>query len=148
MNTQIQGITFRIIDNNIHYLLLKRKKNKGDFWQPICGRLKKGESHLQGVFREVYEETGIIRKEILRIIPQVYHFEMNNHYLTNEQIPKVVEYVYGVEVHNLVQVDITKNQSYEHEDFIWVDYRRAMKMLKWKDNKIALEKLNTIIDQS
>lgn len=148
MNIQVQSIIFRVMDGTIQYLLLKRKKEKGGFWQPICGRLEEGETQLQGALREIYEETGIIMENILRIIHDVYHFEMDKHYMTDKKIPKIVEYVYGIEINSSIQIDITKNRSDEHEEMRWTDYKTAIEMLKWKDNKTALEKLNKIIMHS
>ncbi len=38
---KIQVIIFKKIGNNINYILLKRIHEKGGFWQPISGDLKK-----------------------------------------------------------------------------------------------------------
>jgi lipoyl(octanoyl) transferase len=40
-------------------LLLKRTAARGDFWQPVTGRIERGESAEAAAARELYEETGI-----------------------------------------------------------------------------------------
>ncbi len=54
---KIQVIIFKKIGNNINYILLKRIHEKGGFWQPISGDLKKLKS--LGVKRELEEEMGV-----------------------------------------------------------------------------------------
>ena len=39
-------------------LLLKRRAERGGFWQILTGRIEPGESPLQTAGREVHEETG------------------------------------------------------------------------------------------
>jgi len=58
---QVQGILFRKINEEIQYLLLKRKPEREDFWQPVTGGLEEGETKIEALKREVREETGIAR---------------------------------------------------------------------------------------
>ncbi|MBI2546091.1 NUDIX pyrophosphatase [Candidatus Woesearchaeota archaeon] len=141
---QLECIIFRR-DNNIEYLLLKRTPEKGGFWQPVAGGLELNESRLEGVFREIAEETGIRREDILRVIPEVFYFEMNRHYLTGEPIPLIKEYVYGVEVRPTARVNIHDNLSREHTEYAWVSYEDALRMLKWDDNINALRALHILL---
>ena len=67
------GIIFKRENNVIKYLLLKRTKEDGGFWQPMTGTLNNGESLESCLLRELEEETGI--KEYVRIIKNVDKFE-------------------------------------------------------------------------
>lgn len=143
---QIECIVFREKNNNYEFLLLKRVQKKGGFWQPPCGKLeKKDKSKLNTAYRELLEETNISKEKILKIIQGVYCFVIENHYLTGKPIPPIHEYVYGFEVDPKVKVSVHNNICQEHEDFKWVHFEKALKLLKWDNNKTALIKLNSLL---
>ena len=130
---QIQGILFSRINGEIQYLLLKRHPERGGFWQPVTGGLEEGETRVEALKREVLEETGI--KNLVRIIEGVYHFELATP--LHEK-----EFVYGVEVLHTKEIEMDNN---EHSEYRWCNLEEAFKLLKWKDNKEALERLDEIL---
>jgi len=143
---QIECVVFRKKNNNYEFLLLKRVPKKGGFWQPPCGRLEKNDkSKLDTAYRELLEEANISREKILKIIKNIHHFVIENHYLTGKPIPPIQEYVYGFEVDPKVKVSLHSNICQEHEDFKWVPFKKALKLLKWGNNKTALIKLNSLL---
>ena len=66
---------------------------------------------------------------------------MSRHYLTGRSIPTIKEYVYGIKVKREVTVNIHANRDKEHTEYVWVSYKEALSMLKWDDNKRALQAL-------
>src|SRR2546423_1120679 len=54
--------TIRLVKVMIHddhrVLLLHRKPERGNFWQPITGSIEKGETPIETARREIIEETG------------------------------------------------------------------------------------------
>lgn len=88
---QVEIIVFKIIDNKVLFLLLKRNEQKGGFWQPITGGVHEGEDLIQAVSRELEEETGITK--YLRLIENVHYFE----FYANE-LGMLKEYVFGIQV--------------------------------------------------
>ena len=132
---QVQGILFRKINGEIQYLLLKRNPEREGFWQPVTGGLEEGETRVEALEREVLEETGI--ESPIRIIKDVYYFELSTP--LHEK-----EYVFGVEV--LSTEDITIDNR-EHSEHRWCSLEEALKLLKWKENKEALERLNEILSR-
>lgn len=52
------------------------------------------------------------------------------------------EYAFGVEVSPDERVSL---DGKEHSEFKWVSLQEAIKLLKWKENKEALKKLNRIL---
>ena len=145
---QLECIVFREVGNTLEFLLLKRTVEKGNFWQPVCGWLEPEDKNLlEGAYREIFEETGIRREDILRVIQNVYYFEMNKDYLTSQPIPTIREYVSGFQVRGDIPVDLSGNIHHEHETYAWVDYHNAMNMLLWEDNKKAFEKLRSLLSQ-
>ena len=144
--TQLECIVFRKTSNNLEFLLLKRIPEKGGFWQPVCGGLEKEDnSKLDGAYRELLEEANISKKYIIRVLEEIFTFEITKHYLTGEPIPAVKEYVYGFEVHPETVISIDNNIYIEHEEFRWVGFEEALKLLKWENNKQAFEKLHFLI---
>jgi len=99
----------------------------------VTGGLEEGETRVEALERELLEETGI--KNLVRIIEDVYYFELPT--ILHEK-----EYVYGVEVLPTEEIEIDNR---EHSEYRWCSLQEALKLLKWKENKEALEKLHEIL---
>jgi lipoyl(octanoyl) transferase len=56
---QLASVSVTIVDSDGRVLLLKRSPERGGFWQPVTGRLERGESPQGAAQRELREETGI-----------------------------------------------------------------------------------------
>ena len=146
--TQIECIVFRKNKGLFEFLLLKRIPEKGGFWQPPCGGLEKSDiSKLEAAYRELLEEANLKKENIIRVIEDVDIFEINKHYLTGEPIPTITEYVFGFEVNPDFAVSIHNNIYLEHETFEWVPFDKALSLLKWENNKVALQKLNQLLNK-
>ncbi len=130
---QIEAILFKRADGKIQYLLLKRIPRRGGFWQPITGGLEEGETKIEALKREIREETGI--KNIIKIIEDVHYYEILDPHL-------VKEYVFGVEVSSDEEVVL---DGKEHSEFKWCNYQEALRLMKWKENRDALKKLDRIL---
>jgi 8-oxo-dGTP pyrophosphatase MutT (NUDIX family) len=143
---EIEGILFKRVEGEIKYLLLKRHPEKGEFWQPITGGLEEGETKIETLKREIIEETGI--KSIIKIIENVHYYEFLDPSLIEyfkrhrRACNHVKEYAFGVEVSSDEKVVL---DGKEHSEYRWCGFEEALKLLKWKGNKEALEKLNEII---
>ena len=72
---QVDVIVFHKFEDGYKYLMMKRTDERGGFWQPVTGGVEDGESIEQAAIREVYEETGYSRDEIIRIINLDYSFQ-------------------------------------------------------------------------
>jgi 8-oxo-dGTP pyrophosphatase MutT (NUDIX family) len=128
---KVQGIVFKRTNNAIQYLLLKRIKEDGGFWQPMTGTLNDGESLENCLIRELDEETGI--KEYARIIKNVGKFEW-----IKPKKGTMIEYVFGIEVDKNIEVKI----SDEHDDFEWCAIDEALKKLEKRNNRNAFMTLD------
>ena len=141
---QVEALIFRKLNDSYEFLLLKRIAKKGGFWQPPCGRVE-DESIMDAAYREIFEETGIKKDQITDVIEKVHYFVMDKHYLTEEPIEPVEEFVFAFEVPRDIKVNIENNIYVEHEEFKWVSFDEAIKLLKWDNNKDAVKKLNEIL---
>ncbi len=55
---ELQTVSVTLQREDGRVLLLKRRAERGGFWQILTGRIEPGESALQTAAREVHEETG------------------------------------------------------------------------------------------
>jgi len=136
---QVQGILYRKTNQKIQYLLLKRISDTGGFWQPITGGIEKGETKTQALKREIQEETGI--KNITKIIKDVHYCEFWDFYKLEARQRLIKEHVFGVEINSNEKITISR----EHTEYKWCTFKEALNLLKWKENKEALKKLNDIL---
>lgn len=135
----VQVVIFSESEKGRRYLLLRRVANHGGFWQSVTGSLEEGEDHRQAAVREVREETGLVcSREDLIDLGLVNTFEIAPEWR--------VKYAPGI-THNeevcfalrVAESEIAID-SIEHEDYVWVDYESAMRMLYWESSKRALIK--------
>ncbi len=130
---QVEAIIFRRNSNRIEYLLLKRLPERNGFWQPVTGGVEEGETLTEALRREIREETGI--ENLVRVIEDIYYFEFSDPNLNKE-------YVFGVEVSS---TEVVVLDGEEHSEYRWCSIKGALQLLNWKENKEALEKLNTML---
>jgi 8-oxo-dGTP pyrophosphatase MutT (NUDIX family) len=130
---QVEAIIFRRNSNRIEYLLLKRLPERNGFWQPVTGGVEEGETLTEALRREIREETGI--ENLVRVIEDIYYFEFSDPNLNKE-------YVFGVEV---ASTEVVVLDGEEHSEYRWCSIKGALQLLSWKENKEALEKLNTML---
>ena len=128
--TQVEIIVFKIVNDKILFLLLKRNKQKGGFWQPITGGVHDGESLADAVKRELLEEIGI--KDYIRIYNKIHYFEFDT-----DKLETLKEYVFGVQIAD----DTTAKLSPEHTDMKWCTIEKALELLKYDSNKVGFKKL-------
>jgi 8-oxo-dGTP pyrophosphatase MutT (NUDIX family) len=132
-NKQIQGIVFKKDQEGIKFLLLKRTKSRGDFWQFVTGGIEDFDKSLKdSLIRELEEETKLKEKEIIRIVGGIGVFKFEH----KKQM--IEEQVFGVEINSKAKISIDKK---EHEKSTWATYEEAKKLLKFESNKKALENL-------
>lgn len=118
-------------------LILKRILERSGYWQPISGGIEAGEKPLETIKREVYEETGL--KKLERIINLEYNFIFKTTW--GGKLAKMKEYCYAAEIkeENAIQL------SSEHEEYKWCTENETKIFLKWKHNRIALNKLINLL---
>ena len=137
---QVLVLPYRIAsDNAILYALFKRESSTGGYWQGIAGGGEDGESPLEAAKRETHEEAGIHpRHEYIKLdscatvpVANVCGFRWGDDVLV------IPEYCFGVKVE-----DAQLQLSYEHTEYRWRSYARALEILHWDSNKCALWELN------
>ncbi|NMB66631.1 NUDIX domain-containing protein [Candidatus Woesearchaeota archaeon] len=132
----IFAVVYRIKNNKIEYLILKRKLHWKGFEFPKGG-LKFLEPKILGVKREVKEETGL---KILKIKKyNVLGFYDYNKKLKDRKNMIGQEFsLYSV----MVEDGEVKLDNLEHESYEWCDFKKALKKLTWENQKQCLIILN------
>ncbi len=101
-------------------LLLRRRPERGAFWQILTGRIEPGESALQTAAREVHEETGFSpRLDEIRDLGYAHSFALG------DRVPPLVvqETAYAARVAGEPRL------SDEHDDHRWCDRDEALALL-------------------
>jgi 8-oxo-dGTP pyrophosphatase MutT (NUDIX family) len=123
-------------------LLIRRIPEQGGFWQGVTGAPEPGESDEEAAVREVFEETGFR----VEVEPLDFRYELYCSPEARQQwldlygpgIDTVPEETFAAEVPG--GIDPTLAPA-EHDDFRWCSFEEADGLLRWKENREALEVL-------
>lgn len=135
-------VVYSKVKDKIEYLLLKRKLHwKG--WEFPKGKIETGEKKEQTARREAREETG------QRII-KLKKFNFSGKYLYKKKLPDRPNYI--GQTFSLFAGEVKKNRvsldKKEHAGFKWVEFGKAIKMLKWPNQKKSLRIVNSFLENS
>jgi len=125
------AVVFRTINDEIRFLLIKNKRSA--HWGFPKGHVETGETQPQTATREVLEETGLH----IEIVPE---FVSKSEYTIQGRVEKCVTIF-------LARTTDTKTtiQREEIEDYIWLNYDKAIETLRFENDKVILEKANTFL---
>lgn len=136
MNEKSAGaVIFREAYDGIVFLLLHYPSGH---WDLVKGKIEKNENILQTIIRETKEETGISDLSF------VDGFEENISYdfqFEGKLIHKKV--VFYLAKTNTEKITI----SHEHLDFVWSDYKNALKKITYQNAKSVLSKANQLLSK-
>ncbi len=125
------AVVFRNIGGEIRFLLIKNKRSTN--WGFPKGHIENGESKEDTARREVLEETGIR----IKILPG---FVSTSEYTIQGKVEKSV----SIFVASTTDTQ-TKIQQEEIEDYIWLNYSKAIKKLKFENDRSILEKAHEFL---
>lgn len=131
-------ILYRMENEEPKFLLLKDGFGNWDFPK---GGLDKGESGLDAAKRETQEETGIKNFKIVPGFKETLKYFIKWASPTGKAEPKFVVYFLGKTKSANVKL------SWEHKAFTWLDYKSALRMMKFKNGKDLLKKANKFIQK-
>lgn len=128
--SQINCIVFKPEGIDYKFLVLKRREDKGGFWQSVTGGVKEGENEIIALKRELKEETGISEYRKLINLRYSYSFSLPH-------LGELMENVYAVEVSPHIEIIL----SPEHTEYRWVDFEEALSLIKYETNKEGFRKI-------
>jgi len=135
------AIIFRKENGKIFYLLLyypslshRAEKN---FWDFPKGHIEKGESEMDTVKREIFEETGIKEFKILDGFKEQikYFFKWQG-----KTILKFVTFYLAETKEKEIKI------SPEHIDWRWADFETALSLLTHQNSKEILKKAQSFLE--
>ncbi|HBT81839.1 hypothetical protein A2757_00190 [Candidatus Giovannonibacteria bacterium RIFCSPHIGHO2_01_FULL_48_47] len=132
------AIVFRETKKGREYLLIKHAPPYGH-WDFPKGHIEKREKTEEAVRREVEEETGISKIEIIPGFKETIRYFVK---YTGEKALKFVAYFLAKTNEKKVKL------SHEHEDFAWLPFEEAYKKITYNTSKKLLKKADEFLEKS
>lgn len=122
-------------DNEKKFLLLHYPTGHWDF---VKGKIENNESLEQAAIRETKEETGITDIEFIKGFKEKieYSFKFDGDIVQKEVI-------FFLAKTNTKQVEI----SYEHLDYVWLDFNNALNKITYENAKNVLKKSKNYLEK-
>ncbi len=138
-------VTYAIEKNKIYYLILKRKLHwKG--WEFPKGGLEGVKERFftkKAVKREIIEETGLIP---IKINKHNFSgkFKYDKIFKDRPGLIGQTYKLYSAEIEKKKPA-LEKNKDAEHSDYLWADYKTALKKLTWTNQRECLRIVNNLL---
>lgn len=125
--------TAAVVYHNEKYLLLKYAMGH---WGFVKGNMEQGESKKETILRELEEETGIEDVNIIKGFQEKYEYYYK---FQGTLIHKQVDCL-------LIESKTTNVElSYEHTDYAWLAYKKAMKKLSHDNTRKILKQAHSFL---
>jgi lipoyl(octanoyl) transferase len=137
-----RAASIRLIKAMLHdgerVLLLHRRPERGNFWQPVTGTIEDGESPLDAARREVIEETGC--EALLEEIGLEQSFMIESQFLSSRLGTPVIasEIAFASPLDGGIPI---RMDASEHDAYGWFTFPEAYERIRWTDDREALERL-------
>lgn len=135
LNEKSCGAVVYSKNSEVNYLLLQYEAGHWDF---VKGNVEEGETEKDTTTRELQEETGIVDTKFID------GFREKISYFYKRQGATIYkEVVFFLMETNTTNVKI----SFEHIDFEWLPYERAMEKLTFKNARDVLQKAHAFMKE-
>ncbi|MEW5955723.1 MAG: NUDIX domain-containing protein [Candidatus Micrarchaeota archaeon] len=129
----VVAIAFKAVRGSRKFLLLRRALHWRGWEFPKGGREGR-EPYRQTVLRELGEEAGIPRWEVVSITPTRLRLK----FVAKSGRPRDLK-AFLVEVRPSAAASLSRNPFREHSALRWVSAGRALRMLLWRDARKLFE---------
>jgi lipoyl(octanoyl) transferase len=119
-------------------LLLHRRRERGNFWQPITGTIDANETPLETARRELIEETGLPGDP--RPLGLTQSFLIESEYLAKRYPQPIIASEICFEAVRDSRLPVVIDPA-EHDDWGWFSFEEAYRKIQWPDDREALERL-------
>jgi lipoyl(octanoyl) transferase len=137
--------TIRLVKVMVHdgerILLLHRKPERGNFWQPITGTMHATESPLDTARREILEETGQPGEP--RPLELLQSFMIESQYLAAQGYASPIiasEVCFETRLDSSLPITLDRT---EHDTWGWFTFAEAYERIQWTDDREALDWLRS-----
>lgn len=131
----IQAVIFDTKDKMPRFLILKRlNKNNGKFeYRLVKGGLKKEETLVSALKREILEETGIKKVQVIKKLkPYNYSYFYGRIYVTGTVNTFLVKALSG---DNYEVVNQEEEGGFDIDSIIWMSYKKAIQKLTYEQER-------------
>lgn len=136
------AIIFRRDNGEIKYLLLHypsaTHRSNRDYWDYAKGHVEKGETETETIVRETAEETGIADLEFVDGFRETMKYFFR---YAGKVIFKIVTFKLAETKTETVKL------SGEHDDFVWLPYKDACRMLSFDNARKVMSKANGFLEK-
>jgi lipoyl(octanoyl) transferase len=127
-----------LVHDHDRVLLLHRKPERGNFWQPITGSIEEDELPLAAARRELLEETGHAGEPVALDLQQSFMIE--SQFLAAKYPAPIIATETGFAAAMSADLSIRIDDD-EHDDYGWFSFAEAYEKIRWADDREALEQL-------
>jgi len=136
--------TLRLVKIVVHdgdrVLLLHRRQERGNFWQPITGAIEDGEAAIATARREIIEETGQTAEP--QPLGTTQSFLIESQYLASRYPAPIIASEIGFTASLDSRLPIRLDET-EHDEYGWFTFGEAYEKIQWTDDREALETLSS-----
>ncbi len=128
------AVVYRIINGQVRFLLIKNKRSLN--WGFPKGHMERGEDEHATAYREVLEETGIR----INFLPD---FRFKSEYSIQNRIEKkvIIFLATTTDTRTIIQKE-------EIEEYLWLEYPKALESLRFPNDKQILTKANEYLKKA
>ncbi|HJQ36881.1 MAG TPA: lipoyl(octanoyl) transferase LipB [Thermoanaerobaculia bacterium] len=136
--------TIRLVKVLVHdgdrVLLLHRRPERGNNWQPITGSMEAGESPIDAARRELREETG--QNGEPEPLELVQSFMIDSQFLAAQHPAPIIasEIAYAAALDSRIPIRL---DTLEHDACGWFTFGEAYERIRWTDDREALDRLQS-----
>lgn len=132
--TSCGAVVYRIINGEVRFLLIKNKRSLN--WGFPKGHMERGEDEHATAYREVLEETGIR----IDFLPD---FRYKSEYSIQNRIEKrvIIFLASTQDTHTVIQHE-------EIEEYLWLEFDKAMDCLKFPNDRQILIKAKEYLEKA
>lgn len=127
-----------VIHHDDRVLLLHRRPDRGNFWQPITGSIEEGESPIETARREIAEETGQAAEP--KDMGLTQSFMIESQFLSARHDNPIIASEIGFHA-RLDPAHEIRIDADEHDQHGWFTFDEAYEKIRWTDDREALERL-------
>ena len=131
---KIGAVIYSKDKNKIYFLVLHRILRLNGY-EILKGSIKKNESALQALKRELKEEIHIKKFKIIKKINKQIKFKWYNKNV-------VISDIFLVKIDKKSKILLNKNTRKEHNKYLWLNKQNTIKKLTWKNTKLLIKNLN------
>ena len=130
IRNEVQGVVYRIKNKRKEFLLMLRKKHWVGY-EFVKGGIEKNETPEKAMIRELEEEAGVSKSDILSLLPTFIKMRVDypsDFISTNYSGAVFKTFIVKIKSRSKIRID-----SGEHSGYSWASNKDVLRML-WRKN--------------